>query len=274
MRRNATTPVRRLKFDTITETDTRPRQRSRQAAAKRTQKVPPIRGWTPTGWAGRPTGMPQLTASRYCGELESVLVEAVAHDATARTHRTLSTAVAILAVAVVVGCELAIAVETAVGAADSMLVAVGTMFVMTEVTTNIAVIIVAFPVCPAAIGTAGVPRSALGTEVAVLVVFDVAGAASAALTIAGTIGTLFVVVSLAVAMAGTELMANITVVAAGTAVVATAIGALGTRGGILVLEAWDGQGDLAVLVDALDDDLDLIAFLEHVLDALDAPAVA
>ena len=135
-------------------TDTRPRQRSRHAAAKRTQKGPPHPG---TG-LDRLGGTPQLTASRHCREPESVLVVAVAHDATARTHRTLSAAVAILAVAVVVGCELAIAIEMAVGTADAMLVAVGMMFVMTEVTTSITIIIVALPVRPATVGTAGVPR--------------------------------------------------------------------------------------------------------------------
>ena len=90
--------------------------------------------------------------------------------------------------------------------------------------------------------------------------------------------SMIVTVETAVITTTTAARAATTVITAtaGTATTIVAIAAAAAASastGFLILEARDGQGDLAAIVHTLHDDLDGVAFLEHILDGVDTLAV-
>ena len=189
----------------------------------------------------------------------------VAADAAARTLGTLF-AIGTVLVVVLVGCVTRIAVVAAAAATTVgttiitivvTVIAVGTTTTRTIIIITIVTIgttIIAIVVTVIAIGTT-TTRTIIAIVIAVIV----------------TIGT-----------TTTRTIIIITIVTIGTTVITTAtaaatviaIGTLTARsGGFLIFEAWNGQGDLAAIVNALHDYLNGVAFLEHVFDGVDTLAV-
>ena len=126
---------------------------------------------------------------------------------------------------------------------------------------------------------------AIGTVLVVVLVgcvTRIAVVAAAAATTVGTTIITIVVTVIAIGTTTTRTIIIITIVTIGTTIITTAtaaatviaIGTLTARsGGFLIFEAWNGQGDLAAIVNALHDYLNGVAFLEHVFDGVDTLAV-
>lgn len=126
---------------------------------------------------------------------------------------------------------------------------------------------------------------AIGTVLVVVLVgcvTRIAVVAAAAATTVGTTIIAIVVTVIAIGTTTTRTIIIITIVTIGTTIITTAtaaatviaIGTLTARsGGFLIFEAWNGQGDLAAIVNALHDYLNGVTFLEHVFDGVDTLAV-
>ena len=174
----------------------------------------------------------------------------VATDAATRALSTLF-AVGAVVVVVVVGGVARVTVRataTATGTATAV-ITIATVIAIGRATATRTIIIAIIAIEVTVIG-------ATATRTVVVIILEVIGA-----TATRTVVTIV----------------EVTVIALGaTATAATAVIAIATaRAGVvlLILETRNGQGDLAAIIDTLNDHLNGVAFLEHVFDSVNTLAV-
>ena len=191
-----------------------------------------------------------------------VVVGGVARVAVRATATATGTATAVITIATVIAIGRATATRTIIvtGVASITVIAIVEVTVgRTTATRTIIIAIIAIEV--AVIG-------ATATRTVVVIILEVIGA-----TATRTVVTIVEVTVIALGATATAATAIVTVT---TATAATAVIAIATaRAGVvlLILETRNGQGDLAAIIDTLNDHLNGVAFLEHVFDSVNTLAV-
>ena len=190
----------------------------------------------------------------------------VAAHTTARTLGALF-ALGTVIVVVVVGRVTRVAVgataATTAAAVIAVIIAVTVATVVIGTTTTRTILIITITVIAVIIGTT-TTRTILIITIVVAILVTVATR------------TILVITVVTAIIAGTAIVTTVITAIVTTATAATTATLLTTATagvGFLILETRDGQADLAAIVNALHDDLNGVAFLQHVFDGVDALAV-